>query len=165
MNLTSSEALKVVCDKLIIEEILDSSCKCDTWNELAGQIQRRLMNDNPETRINYLLLMLDEAGKFIGTSGETDDQPITARKNLPSDRFKLVMAGLHNLSRYNRKSMHGNSNLIHLTPITIRQFRREEATKLLTSIFAYLGFRFTQKIIDNILAATYNYPGLIQLYC
>jgi hypothetical protein len=75
------------------------------------------------------------------------------------------MAGLHNLSRYNRKSMHGNSNLIHLTPITIRQFRREEATKLLTSILAYLGFRFTQKIIDNILAATYNYPGLIQLYC
>ena len=164
-DLTASEALKVVYDKLVIEEVLDSSCTCNTWSELAGQIQRRLMDDNPETRINYLLLMLDEADKFIGTSGETDDQPITALKNLPSDRFKLVMAGLHNLSRYNRQSMHGNSNLIHLTPITIRQFRREEATKLLTSILAYLGFRFTQTIIDNILASTYNYPGLIQLYC
>ena len=58
-----------------------------------------------------------------------------------------------------------NSNLIHLTPIVIKQFRREEATKLLTCILAYLGFRFNQIIIDNILASTYNYPGLIQFYC
>ena len=49
--------------------------------------------------------------------------------------------------------------------MVIKQFRREEATKLLTSILAYLGFRFNQKIIDNILASTYNYPGLIQFYC
>lgn len=164
-DLTAADALKVVCDKLILEDILDEDCKCETWNELAGHIQRRLMNDDPKKRINYFLLMLDEADTFIATSGETEDQPITALKNLPSDRFKLVMAGLHNLSRYNRQSMHGNSNLIHLTPITIRQFRREEATKLLTSILAYLGFKFNQKIIDNILASTYNYPGLIQFYC
>lgn len=105
----------MVCDKLILEDILDADCKCETWNELAGHIQRRLMSDDPKKRINYLLLMLDEADTFIATSGETEDQPITALKNLPSDRFKLVMAGLHNLSRYNRKSMHMNSNLIHLT--------------------------------------------------
>lgn len=164
-DMTAADALKVVCDKLILEDILDADCKCETWNELAGHIQRRLMSDDPKKRINYLLLMLDEADTFIATSGETEDQPITALKNLPSDRFKLVMAGLHNLSRYNRKSMHMNSNLIHLTPITIKQFRREEATKLLTSILAYLGFKFNQKIIDNILASTYNYPGLIQFYC
>lgn len=164
-DMTAADALKVVCDKLILEDILDADCKCETWNELAGHIQRRLMSDDPKKRINYLLLMLDEADTFIATSGETEDQPITALKNLPSDRFKLVMAGLHNLSRYNRKSMHLNSNLIHLTPITIKQFRREEATKLLTSILAYLGFKFNQKIIDSILASTYNYPGLIQFYC
>jgi hypothetical protein len=164
-DLTAAETLKVVCDKLITEEVLDESCECSTWNELAGKIQRRLNDQNPETRINYLLLMLDEADTFIETSAESEDQPITALKNLPSDRFKLVMAGLHNLSRYDRKSMHQNSNLIHLKSITIRQFNRKEATKLLTSILAYLGFRFTQTIIDNILAATYNYPGLIQLYC
>ena len=123
------------------------------------------MDENPETRINYLLLMLDEADTFIQTSGDTEDQPITALKSLPSEQFKLVMAGLHNLSRYNREVTHGNSNLIHLNYIIVRQFRREEATKLLTSILAYLGFRFNQKIIDNILASTYNYPGLIQFYC
>ena len=164
-DMSAADALKVVCDKLILENIIDENCKCETWNELAGYIQRRLMSDDPEKRINYFLLMLDEADTFIATSGETEDQPITALKNLPSDRFKLVMAGLHNLSRYNRQSRHGNSNLIHLTPITVKQFRREEATKLLTSILAYLGFKFNQKIIDSILASTYNYPGLIQFYC
>lgn len=162
---TATEAAKIVCDQLIIEGILDESCKCDTWTELAGHLQKRLMDENPETRINYLLLMLDEADTFIQTSGDTEDQPITALKSLPSDKFKLVMAGLHNLSRYNREVTHGNSNLIHLNYIIVRQFRREEATKLLTGILAYLGFRFNQKIIDNILASTYNYPGLIQFYC
>lgn len=162
---TAAEAAKIVCDRLIIEGILDESCKCDTWTALAGHLQKRLMDENPETRINYLLLMLDEADTFIQTSGDTEDQPITALKSLPSDQFKLVMAGLHNLSRYNREVTHGNSNLIHLNYIIVRQFRREEATKLLTSILAYLGFRFNQKIIDNILASTYNYPGLIQFYC
>lgn len=162
---TAAEAAKIVCDRLIIEGILDESCKCDTWTDLAGHLQKRLMDENPETRINYLLLMLDEADTFIQTSGDTEDQPITALKSLPSEQFKLVMAGLHNLSRYNREVTHGNSNLIHLNYIIVRQFRREEATKLLTSILAYLGFRFNQKIIDNILASTYNYPGLIQFYC
>ncbi|MDE5755043.1 MAG: hypothetical protein K2H89_10980, partial [Oscillospiraceae bacterium] len=162
---SAAESLKIVADKLILEGILDESCQCDTWAALAGHIQKRLMDENPETRINYLLLMLDEADEFIKTSNNTKDSPITALKGLPSDRFKLVMAGLHNVSRYHRDMMHENSNLIHLKSIVIRQFRREEATKLLTSILAYLGFRFNQKIIDNILASTYNYPGLIQFYC
>lgn len=164
-DITASDALKVVCDKLILEDIIDKDSKCETWRDLAGHIQKRLNSEDPQKRINYFLLMLDDADTFIATSGETDDQPITALKNLPSERFKLVMAGPHNLSRYNRQSMHGNSNLIHLTSITVKQFRREEATKLLTSTLAYLGFKFNQTIIDSILASTYNYPGLIQFYC
>ena len=162
---TAAETASIVCRQLIIEGILDESCQCDTWTELAGHLQLRLMDDDPETRINYLLLMLDEADTFIKTSGDTEDQPITALKSLPSYRFKLVMAGLHNLSRYNRELTHGNSNLIHMSHVIVKQFCREEATKLLTNILSYLGFYFTQNIIDNILASTYNYPGLIQFYC
>ena len=164
-DLTSAEAAPVVCDKLIIEGILDESCRCDSWLAIAGHLQRRLNDENPDTRIRYLLLMLDEADEFISTSGDSADQPITALKSLPSNRFKLVMAGLHNVSRYHRELTHMNSALIHLAPIVIKQFSREEATKLLTSTLAYLGFRLNQGIIDNILASTYNYPGLIQLYC
>ena len=164
-DLSASEALGIVRNRLVIEGILDDSCQCDTWVALAGHLQKRLNDDNPATRIHYLLLMLDEADEVIRTSVGSADSPITALRSLPSNRFKLVMAGLHNLSRYNRTMNHKNSNLIHLNSIVIKQFRREEATKLLTSILAYLGFRFTQKIIDNILASTCNYPGLIQFYC
>ena len=49
-DLTSAEAAPVVCNQLIIEGILDESCYCDTWNDIAGHLQRRLMDENPETR-------------------------------------------------------------------------------------------------------------------
>ncbi len=164
-KLDTVQAAKRVSEELIIEGILSEDCRCDNWGDLAGHIKRRLMDENPETRISYLLLMLDEADEFIVTSCTSSDQPISALKTIPSDRFKLVMAGIHNLSRYKRGLLHGNSNLVHLNSIVVRQFRREEAIKLLTSTLAYLGFKFNDKIISNILASTNYYPGLIQFYC
>ncbi len=160
-----TDAARIVSNELIISGILDESCQCEDWEVLASHIKKRLLDENPETRINYLLLMLDEADEFIRTSVEDGNPPISALKNLPAGRFKIVMAGLHNLSRYNREMMHANSNLIHLNSVVIKQFRREEAIKLLTNILAYLGFRFNEKIISTILATTNYYPGLIQFYC
>lgn len=106
-----------------------------------------------------------EADEFIKTSAENDNPPISAVKNLPSGRFKLVMAGLHNLSRFNREMLHGDSTLIHLSAVVIKQFQRPEAIKLLTNTLAYLGFRFNKDVISNILNKTNFYPGLIQFYC
>jgi len=159
------EAAKLLSQELITREILDESCECDNWDDLSRYIKKRLMDENPETRINYLLIMLDEADEFIRTSVEDDNPPIAAVKNLPAGRFKLVMAGLHNLSRFNREMLQGNSNLIHLSSIVVKQFKRPEAIKLLTNILAYLGFRFDEKVISMILAKTNYYPGLIQFYC
>jgi len=159
------EVAKLLSQELITREILDESCECDNWDDLARHIKKRLMDENPETRINYLLIMLDEADEFIKTSAENDNPPISAVKNLPAGRFKLVMAGLHNLSRFNREMLQGNSNLIHLSSIVIKQFQRPEAIKLLTNTLAYLGFRFNENVITTILAHTNYYPGLIQFYC
>lgn len=159
------EVAKLLSQELITDGILDESCECDNWDDLARHIKKRLMDENPETRINYLLIMLDEADKFIETSTADDNPPITAVKNLPAGRFKLVMAGLHNLSRFNREMLQGNSNLIHLSSIVIKQFQRPEAIKLLTNTLAYLGFRFDEKVVTLILAKTNYYPGLIQFYC
>lgn len=159
------EAATLVSRELIINGILPEGCECDDWDVLAGHIKKRLMDDDPETRINYLLIMLDEADEFIRTSSEEDNPPIAAVKNLPPGRFKLVMAGLHNLSRFNREMLQGNSNLIHLSSVVIKQFQRPEAIKLLTNTLAYLGFRFNEKVISLILAKTNYYPGLIQFYC
>lgn len=161
-----TRAAQIVSSELIIAGILDENCRCDNWDILAEHIKKRLMDDDPETRINFLLLMLDEADEFIRTSVADDNRPITALKNLPSNRFKPVMAGLHNLSRYNREEMlHKNSTLIHFNSVIVRPFRRPEAVKLLTNTLAYLGFRFNEKIISLILAKTNYFPGLIQLYC
>ncbi len=159
------EVAKLLSQELITREILDESCECDNWDDLARHIKKRLMDENPETRINYLLIMLDEADEFIKTSAEDDNPPIVSVKNLPAGRFKLVMAGLHNLSRFNREMLQGNSNLIHLSSVVIKQFQRSEAIKLLTNTLAYLGFRFDEKVISLILAKTNYYPGLIQFYC
>lgn len=160
-----TEAAELLSRELIARGILGEGCECDNWDTLAMHIKKRLMDKNPETRINYLLIMLDEADEFIRTSAQDDNPPIAAVKNLPADRFKLVMAGLHNLSRFNREMLQGNSNLIHLSSVVIRQFQRPEAIKLLTNTLAYLGFRFDDKVISLILAKTNYYPGLIQFYC
>ena len=159
------EVAKLLSQELITREIFDESCECDNWDDLARHIKKRLMDENPETRINYLLIMLDEADEFIKTSAENDNPPISAVKNLPAGRFKLVMAGLHNLSRFNREMLHGDSTLIHLSSVVIKQFQRAEAIKLLTNTLAYLGFRFNKEVISNILNKTNFYPGLIQFYC
>ena len=159
------DAALEVSRELVVQDILPDGCECDDWNVLVNAIKKRLMDENPETRINYLLIMLDEADEFIRTSAEDGNPPISATKNLPSDRFKLVMAGLHNLSRFNREMLQGNSNLIHLSHVIVRQFQRPEAIKLLTNTLAYLGFRFDEKVVSLILAKTNYYPGLIQFYC
>ena len=159
------EVAKLLSQELITRDIIDESCECDNWDDLARHINKRLMDDDPETRINYLLIMLDEADEFIKTSAENNNPPISAVKNLPSGRFKLVMAGLHNLSRFNREMLHGDSTLIHLSSVVIKQFQRAEAIKLLTNTLAYLGFRFNKEVISNILNKTNYYPGLIQFYC
>ena len=159
------ETALLLSKELVAREILDGSCICDNWDDLAMHIKKRLMDDDPATRINYLLIMLDEADEFIRSSSEDNNPPIAAIKNLPAGRFKLVMAGLHNLSRFNREILQGNSNLMHLSSVVIKQFQRPEAIKLLTNTLAYLGFRFDEKVISLILAKTNYYPGLIQFYC
>lgn len=163
-----TKAAEVVSTELIIAGILNPECQCNDWFTLTSHIKRRLLDDDPTTRINYLLLMLDEADEFIRTSMEDGDVPITALKNLPSGRFKIVMAGLHNLSRFARKKAIGNNSTMipHLSSTIVRPFKLEEAVKLLTNTLAYLGFKFEDNnIISNILGKTNNFPGLIQLYC
>lgn len=159
------EAAKQLSQELIIQGILDEKCECDNWDDLAKYIKIRLMDENPDTRINYLLVMIDEADVFIETSVADDNPPITAVKNIPSDRFKLVLAGTHNIVRFSKEVMHGNSSLLHLSYTSVTQFQRPEAIKLLTSTLAYLGFRFNKEVISNILNKTNFYPGLIQFYC
>ena len=159
------EAAKAVSENLVDKHILPEGSECEDWDTLARNIGKRLDDDDPNTRIGYLLLMLDEADRFIDSCKEVDYKPITVFKNLPEGRFKLVMAGLHSLSNFNRSILYNNSVLPHLESIIVRPFQRPEGTELLTHALAYMGFRFEPDVIQLILARTNYFPGLIQLYC
>ena len=159
-----TDAARIVSQKLILADILPEGSECDDWDTLTMHIEKRLKDDS-ENRINYLLLMLDEADEFIGSCREVRYRPITNLKNLNSNRFKFVLAGLHNLSKYNYEAVFSNnSDIAHLSSVVIRPFRRPEATELLTHALAYLGFVFSDDVINLILAQTNYFPGLIHLY-
>ncbi len=161
-----TEAAQYVSRELINAGILDKDCECDDWEILADNIRERLAREGAE-RINYLLLMLDEADTFIESCKAVDYKPISALKNLLSVRFKFVIAGLHNIMKYDRASSLSNNSIIpHLKSIVIGPFKTPEGTELLTHTLGYLGVIFPDKSMISLILATTNYfPGLIQLYC
>ena len=70
-----------------------------------------------ENPINYLLLMLDEGDIFIQSCGAIKYQPISELKEIQSSKFKFVIAGTHNLIRFNREEVLSNNiGLTHLEP-------------------------------------------------
>ena len=81
-------------------------------------IKKRLLDDKDE-RIPYLLLLLDEADTFIESCTEVNFKPFDALKeiqNIGMDRFKFVIAGLHNIVRFKRDAaLSNNSVLTHLS--------------------------------------------------
>lgn len=159
-----TEAARYVSQELVLAEILPEGSECDDWDTLTMHIKKRL-KDESATRIDYLLLMLDEADEFIGSCQELNYRPITSLKSLNSPRFKFVLAGLHNLSKYDYEAVVAhNSDISHLESVVIRPFRRPEATELLTHALSYLGFVFDDDVINLILAKTNYFPGLIHLY-
>lgn len=160
---------RLVSEKLIINKILSPDCITDDWMELVDNIRRRL-NDTCKERIEYLLLMLDEADRFIKDCASHNYVPVSQLKILQSempDRFKFVLAGLHDIVRFNRASGLGNNTGIpHLKSLVIRPFSKAEANQLLLEPLSYLGFileDYTQA--TQIIAQTNYFPGLIQLYC
>lgn len=159
------QAARKVSQSLVDEGILDESCECDDWSVLTRHIKRRLMDE--ENPINYLLLMLDEGDIFIQSCGAIKYQPISELKEIQSSKFKFVIAGTHNLIRFNREEVLSNNiGLTHLEPLTIHPFKTPEGTELLTHALGYLGIRFQdENTISMILAQTNYFPGLIQLYC
>lgn len=165
-DLNYTEAADRVSYELVRQHILPEGCQCSDWETLSRHISKRLEDTNPQTRIHYLLLLLDEADSFIESCKEVSYKPISVFKNLPSNRFKLVMAGLHNLSKFNRtEALHNNSVLAHFESLVVHPFNRHEATELLTKTLAYLGLRFDPDVISHIIAKTNFFPGIIQLYC
>lgn len=128
-----------------------------TW---LGQDERR-----------RLLLLIDEADNFVRSESETNFRCIRALLRLMADtgnRFKFVLAGLHNVSRAARTD---NSPLVHISnnPLKIGPLLDEDvddAEFLVRGPLAAMGFEFEKREDAwRILSFTNYYPVLIQVFC
>lgn len=170
-GLDYERAAKKIGHELFDAGVLDKDIDTMDWDDLARAIKQRLQNSKL-SYIPYLLLLLDEADTFIESCEKINFQPFDALKEIQSvgmDRFKFVIAGLHNIVRFKTDAaLSNNSVLTHLTSITIKPFDKREARQLLEEPLHYLGLRFPedkQSLVSLILANTNYFPGLIQLYC
>ncbi|MBD5144894.1 MAG: hypothetical protein HDT21_03110 [Ruminococcus sp.] len=165
-----AKAAITVSRELMLKKVFSESDICDNWDKLAFNIKKNMLEKN----ISRLLLLIDEGDTFIDDSKNNGYQAIDHLKNLSSDgniRFKFVIAGLHNLVRFDREgAMGNNSGIPHLKSLTIKPFRFSEAKELLERPLSTVGIFFkddekTNGLVSTILATTNYFPGLIQFYC
>ena len=141
--------------------ILEETAVTDDWETLCHAIRRRLREQDD---IRYLLVMMDEADDFIADCGAYNYKPLAELKSVQQTlpgQFKFVLAGLHNIVRFNREVALGrNSVITHLPSLKITPFRTPEAQELLTGPLSYLGLSLPSKVTVSQILATVNYfPG------
>lgn len=166
-ELDCTAAAKKLSRKLIDLGITPGAVPTDDWDTLCLNVEQRLRDKNDE--ISYFLLMLDEADTFINDCANCGYRPLVALKDVQQSlpgKFKYVLAGLHNIVRFNRQVALGNNSVItHMPSLKITPFHTPEAQELLTHPLSYLGFSLPSKVTISQILATCNYfPGLIQLY-
>ncbi|WP_298253202.1 RNaseH domain-containing protein [Bradyrhizobium sp.] len=118
-----------------------------------------------------LLLLIDEADNFVLYESQHNFRCIRTLLRLMADtgnRFKFVLAGLHNVSRIARTE---NSPLVHISnnPLEIGPLLDEDvddAEFLIRGPLAAMGFEFeNREDAWRILSFTNYYPVLIQVFC
>ena len=163
---TAASAAVRIYQRLQDERLLPPDSGAITWPELA----RKLVNEIKTRQIRRFLLLLDEADNFLSTSAESKYLPIECLERIQTEsdnRFKFVLAGLHNVMKFHEQSVNSNLNLPKLGAVTIKPLPFREASELLERPLSYLGFRLKKEnthLIAQILSSTNYYPGLIQFY-
>ncbi len=172
VDIKNSDVMKsihVITEELYFAGIFSENKHFNTWSEFASELRNTIRT----SKIEYFLLLLDEGDTFIEDCKNYDYSPIDDLKRICEDttiKFKFVIAGLHNIARFDRSSKSNNSVIPHLKTLTIKPFKYFEARQLLEYPLSSLGMYFgndekTQGLISTILATTNYFPGLIQFYC
>lgn len=165
---TAESAAQRIYEELQDEGFLEFDEGSIDWPTLARKITRQIKNAN--SKVEKVLLLLDEADHFLVDAERMDYLPIDCLKRIQTDsenRFKFVLAGLHNVMRFHERASESNSTLPQLGTITIKPLPFKEASELLERPLSYLGFKLHEKdirLIAQILSSTNYYPGLIQFY-
>lgn len=158
--------LRAIGETLKLEGLLNKIPK--TWDDFSYEI-KTLLSENSKVVIKKLLLLLDEADAFLVSAAKNNNIPIEILKNLKDNsdgKFKFVLAGLHNVIRYDKQHLAGNSVYAHLGHVLVKPFEFTDASELLSKPMSYLGFQIkTPAMMSTIFSKANYFPGLIQFYC
>lgn len=158
--------------RLIVRELKDvgaiGKVSAQAQPERIIDVVREWLKAEPTRRI---LLLLDEADRFLAQDGKTEFLVTTKLKSLMDEtgrRFKVVFAGLHNVLRTTHQSNHPLGHFgdpIAIGPL-MNNGEVRSAWGLIEDPLHALGFRFeSPDLVLRILAQTNYYPSLIQLFC
>ncbi len=126
-----------------------------------------------------LLLLLDEADRFLEVDGREQQKGVAATGYRESIRLKrlmdetgrsikVVFAGLHNVLRTAEQANHPLGQFgrpVQVGPL-LRNGGMQKAYDLVTRPLRAAGYRFVpEDLVTRILGQTNYYPGLIQAYC
>ena len=142
-----------------------------TWDSLIQELTKRLTV--PEDQVDNFFLIIDEADTFLMNSEKNNYRELEdlialsnkTKTKTNENRFRFVLAGLHNVLRYSNS---GNNNIItKIPPEIIPPLEREDARELLEIPLSYLGYDFGEMdsdVIAQIVHAANYFPGLIHVY-
>lgn len=136
-----------------------------TWKILMSALDERM-----QVKDTSFLLLIDEADTFLLDSRKHDYAELTDLVDLSTrtdNRFKFVMAGLHNVIRFSKNAIGNNSVLVKLKSLQVDPLSFEDARDLLEIPLRYLGYTFPAEdgdVIAQILHSTNYFPGLIHFY-
>jgi|UPI000424F65E hypothetical protein len=132
---------------------------------LLGELRKWLQEDASRS----LLLLLDEADAFLEYDNKSQYAAVTRLKQLMEEtdqRFRFVLAGLHNVVRTARDPNHPLGHFgdpIRIGPM-IEGSEWQEARELIERPLRALGYRLQEHQVFRILGLTNYYPSLLQLF-
>ena len=134
------------------------------WSEHGPSAIEAVLALENERRI---VLLLDETDKMLDLDSQLDFALVRRLRILMASterRFKVVLAGLQSVQRYNNWKNHPFAQLGR--EIVIDPLPPRAAEDLIVRPFRALGFEFeTSELVCRILSMANYHPGLIQIFC
>lgn len=164
--------LNCVTEKQLVLKIIEDIRKktqlsmndCDSIEQLCNEIEGMFS----KLKVEAMLLLLDETDKYLGSIANNDYvqlQPLIDLKRRTKNRFKFVLAGLHNVCRAkNATARNGVFGQLG-TPLCIKPLSPTDALQLLSRPLKFLGFQIDRyPHLETILTNTNYYPGILQFF-
>ena len=159
---TEAEVAAKIAEGLKAKAQLDIG-EPSTLQELCNSIAALMRGD-----ISQLLLLLDECDRFLSAISEdayAQLQPLVDLKRETMNKFKFVIAGLHNVCRA-KNATENNGIFGQLgSPVCVKPLSPLEALQLISRPLMFLGFQVDRyPHLETILTNTNYYPGIIQFF-